>query len=367
MCTSIKRKLFFLIILLGTYTVHAQYKWAAGAMYLPGFVFGHRDDSRNLEAHTQGFEISISKLDHSTKYFSKYYKRAEVGFEFIYLDLGQPKLSGKVYGLGTNFQFKIAGRKTNHLALRLGTGVGYLTKKFDIETNRQNMAIGSNWNGNIQLALLYNAQLTPKINLKTGLGITHYSNGSIRTPNLGINVPSLFVGLQTGIIKLSKSGLDTSSIIKPERKRHELLLNYAYKEKFFANPRTFHIFNAAYRYNKSINPIRQWYLGTDLVWDPTHPYSYFLSDPNPRVGIDNSTELGVLIGHRFDLGKFSMLSDIGFYLLNPYQTKYFTYQRLGFRYSLSKNLFLNTTLKIHFGTADYFEWGLGYTFNKFKK
>ncbi len=364
---SIKSVIFFLFIALGTISAHAQYKWAVGATYLPGFLFGHRDDSRNLEAHTQGFELSIAHLNHKNKNWSTYFKNAEVGYEFIYLDLGHPNLLGKAYGLGANFQFRIAGHKTNHLALRLGSGVGYITRIFDVETNRHNMAIGSHWNGNIQIALLYKTQLSPKYSLKTGLGITHYSNGSIHTPNLGINVPSLFIGLQSGVIKIGLKADDTSLIKKTKLTRHEIMANYAYKEKFFANPRIFHIFNVGYRWNKPINPVRRWYLGADLVWDPTHPYSYYLSDPNPRVGIDNSTELGVLIGHRYDIGKFSLVSDIGFYILNPYQTKYFTYQRLGFRYAISKKLFINSTLKIHFGTADYFEWGLGYSFNKFKK
>ncbi|MFM9945103.1 MAG: acyloxyacyl hydrolase, partial [Bacteroidia bacterium] len=271
------------------------------------------------------------------------------------------------FGLGANFQFRIAGKGKNYLAWRLGTGIGYLTQKFDFYKNRQNMAIGSNWNGCIQMGLIYQTKISNKLSLKTGLGFTHYSNGSIRVPNLGVNMPSLFLGLQMGYGKPANLFTDSTNAFKTTTKPNEILFNYAFKERFTAKPIPFHIFSLGYRWNKPISSVRRWYLGADLVWDPTHPYSHFLFDDNPRVGIDNSTELGVLIGHRYDIGAFAMLTDVGFYLLNPYQTKYFSYQRIGFRYELNKDWFVNGTLKVHFGTADYFEWGLGYKFKKFRK
>ena len=371
-CIPLMRALFLSVIIplftiMGLNTAVAQYKWAAGGMYYPGFLYAHTVDARNLESHIKGFELSIASIDNRDKYWNRFYKNAEVGYNFIYLDLGQPKLTGKVFGLGANFQFRIAGKGNNYLALRLGTGIGYVTKKFDFYNNRQNMAIGSHWNGNIQLGLIYQSKISSRLSLKTGLGLTHYSNGSVSTPNLGINMPSLFLGLQMGYGKVDDKMADSLKAFRPTLKRHQVLINYGYKEKFISNPRQFHIFNIGYRWLKTLTPVRRWYLGADLVWDPTHPYSHFLSNSNPRVGIDNSTELGVLIGHRYDIGRFAMLTDVGFYLLNPYQTKYFSYQRIGFRYELSKDWFLNGTLKVHFGTADYFEWGIGYKFNRLKK
>lgn len=354
-------------LLLSGVHVFAQHKWAVGGMYLPGFLYAHTDDAKNLEAHVQGIEVSVSKINNQNKYWSRYYKKSEIGYRFMYMDLGQPDLTGKVFALGTHFQFKIAGNNTRYLSLRLGTGVGYVTRKFDFYNNRKNMAMGSNVNGEIQMALIYQVPVGKHVHLKTGLGFTHYSNGSIRVPNLGINMPSLFVGMHSSFSHSQVRLADSTDDFKVTGKKHELLLNYAFKERFTAKPISFHIVSAGYRWLKKISPVRRWYLGSDLVWDPTHPYSHDLKNPNPRVGIDNSTELGVLIGHRYDIGRFGLLTDVGFYLLNPYQTKYFTYQRIGFRYEINNNWFANATLKVHFGTADYFEWGLGYKFNYRKK
>lgn len=344
----------------------AQNQWAAGGMYLPGFLYAHTDDAKNLEAHVKGFEISVARINNADKYWNRFYKNAQVGYNFTYFDLGKPHITGKSFGLGASFQFRIAGTGKNYLSWRLGTGLGYLTEKFDINKNRNNMAIGSNVNGCIQMSLIYNTAINHKINLKTGLGFTHYSNGAMRVPNLGVNMPSLFVGMDVGYGKPVAKLADTVKSYKTTASKNELLLNYAFKEKFTAKPKQFSIISAGYRRNKVISAVRRWYWGADLVWDPTHPYSYFLNEDNPRVAIDNSTELGLVIGHRYDIGRFAMLTDIGFYLLNPYQIKYFSYQRIGFRYELSEQLFLNGTLKVHFGTADYFEWGLGYKFGSKK-
>lgn len=360
------RYVYLIIFTLSSIYINAQNNWAVGSMYYPGFLYAHTEDARNLEAHIQGFEISIAKTNNSDKYWNRFYKNAEVGYNFLYMDLGRPDLTGKVFALSTNFQFRIAGKGKNYLSMRLGTGIGYVTEKFDFYKNRKNMAIGSNLNGEIQLAFIYQTKLSSRATLKTGLGFTHFSNGSVRVPNLGINMPSLLLGLQVGYGKNTLNLADTANAFKPTRKKHELLLNYAFKERFTAKPRQFKIVSAGYRWLKPISPVRRWYLGADLVWDPTHPYTHDLKNPNPRVAIDNSTELGALIGHRYDIGRFGLITDIGFYLLNPYQTKYFSYQRIGFRYELNPNWFINSTLKIHFGTADYFEWGLGYKLEKFR-
>lgn len=359
--------ILFIATLFNCSKAHAQYNWASGFMYYPGFLYAHTDDARNLEAHIKGFELLLARTNNTDKIWNRYYKNAQVGYNFIYMDLGNPNRTGKVYSLGANFQFRIAGKGSNHLAFRLGTGLGYVTKKYDINNNRKNMAIGSHWNGCIQLGVIYQTALSSRLSLKTGLGLTHFSNGAIKVPNLGINMPSLFLGLNVAYGKETAKIMDTLKSFKTTVNPHEVLLNYAFKEKFTAKPRQFHIVSLGYRWNKPLSPVRRWYLGADLVWDPTHPYSHVLLLNEPRVGIDNSTELGVLIGHRYDIGRFAMLTDIGFYLLNPYQTKYFSYQRIGFRYELNKDWFVNGTLKVHFGTADYFEWGVGYKFKKFRR
>jgi hypothetical protein len=361
------RSIFLFFACAFTAFCSAQYKWAAGVNYIPGFLYAHTDDARNLEAHTQAFDISVSRINNRDHYWDKYYKNAQIGYNFLYMDLGKPKLTGKVYSLGISFQFRISGKDARHLALRMGTGIGYLTEKFDPYKNRSNMAIGSHFNGSIQLGLIYQTRLGSRMALRTGLGLIHFSNGSINVPNLGVNMPSLYLGLQYAYKKTNEPVAGAADKFPTTMRKHELLLNYAYKERFTAKPRPFNIVSAGYRWIKPINMIRRWYLGADLVWDPTHPYNHDLKNKNPRVGIDNSTEFGVLIGHRYDIGRLGLITDVGFYILNPYQTKAFTYQRIGFRYEVNKNWFLNSTLKIHFGTADYFEWGIGYKLDKFKK
>lgn len=354
----------FILLLISQNKSIAQYTRAIGGMYFPGFLYSHTADARNLESHVQGFEISYSQLNNYNKSWNKYYKDASVNYNFFYMNLGNPKLTGSIYALCTNFQFNIKGNSKSHLALRFGTGLGYITQKFDFYKNRKNMAIGSNINGCIQLGLYIQHKLSSKIDMRAGLGVTHFSNGSMRVPNLGVNMPSLFIGLQTRY-KYRNTLPDTTSKISKQAK-HTVLFNYAFKEKFTAKPRVFNIYNIGYRMTNKISPVRDWYWGGDIVWDATHPYTHDLKNPNPRVAIDNSTEAGILVGHQYNIGQLSFLTDIGIYILNPYQTKYFTYQRLGFRYRFNKKWFANGTLKVHFGTADYFEWGIGYSFDKFK-
>jgi hypothetical protein len=329
-----------------------------GVNALPGFLIAHREDSKNLEAHVLGFEIQLSRAELYEKPWSQEYRKPRFGVNIMYMDLGHPELTGKAISVGPNFETTIYHRSNDQIHYRVGTGVGYLTKKFDPIDNRRNQAIGSNFNGLMQMKLMWLHQFNNlPIESTLGFGLTHFSNGSFRVPNLGVNMPSLILGLNYGYGNLPKEPEPWDTIKIPNWNLH---LSYAFKSRSLADTKTFNIYNFGLERILRRSLTRQWRLGADLFFDKTH---YYIENPDkPLTGLKplEMTELGFFAGHQWLIYRVHVLFDVGLYAYKPSNNKFFTYQRLGFKYHMHKQFYFRTTLKTHFGVADFIDWGIGY-------
>jgi hypothetical protein len=67
------------------------------------------------------------------------------------------------------------------------TGLGMFTKKYDALDNSINEAISSTINISVETRLYSKINFHPMF-LEYSYGLTHFSNGLIKSPNLGINV-----------------------------------------------------------------------------------------------------------------------------------------------------------------------------------
>ena len=74
-------------------------------------------------------------------------------------------------------------------------GISSLWKKYDPETNPDNVVVGSKINAYIYLGLLLNWKLDSNLNLKAGVGVSHFSNGNTSYPNAGVNTAGGSLGL----------------------------------------------------------------------------------------------------------------------------------------------------------------------------
>lgn len=329
-----------------------------GINALPGFLIAHREDSRNLEAHTLGFEIQLDRINITEKPWAQTYVNPRIGLNIMYMDLGQPNLTGKVFSIGPNFTTSLVSTPTNTLNLRAGTGMGYLTKRFDVYTNRRNQAIGSNLNGMIQVLMSWEHRFERlPLQSNVGIGLTHFSNGALRVPNLGVNMPHLQLGLSYRYGKVP-SKYEAGDTIR--NAKWGVIATYAFKERNMSNPKGFNIVNLSLERLVRINPVRHWRYGADLYFDKTH---YFIDNKDSDLkGLRpwEMTEVGVYGGHQWLIYRVDLVMDVGLYAYRPSTHKFITYQRIGFKYHIHDNWFLRAALKTHFGVADFFDWGVGY-------
>lgn len=354
---------FLLFLFLHTLVSAAQSYKGLQVSVLPGFLIAHREYMANMEAHTMGIELMYSSNFTGWKQVDDTYSNLRWGAGFTWFDLGNPKLNGYVYALHGHVEANLIRKERFQSVLRFGSGVGYLDRPYSLENNRKNKAIGSRLNGNMQVMYRAYLDVSRRASLTFGLGVTHYSNGNFRRPNLGINTAHLSLGL---LHKFKIYDVPAPSrklpVLFPER-GFEVSFGYARKQIAVADTRFFNIFAGSLLYYFPQTENRNWRLGTDVFYDKTYPYSLFKPETLRNNKPGDVTEIALKAGHEFIFGRIAVVTDLGTYLYRPNDYKKRVYFSIGFNYFINKGWNLQTRLKSHLAVADYFFWSGGYRFS----
>lgn len=345
-----------------------EYKglYGLGIRHSRGMLWAHRGNILHMEAPTKGLDLDFYLLTRmSDKAWPSHFGYPKFGVSLSYLNFGKPELTGKAIGILPFIEFRIFHIGKVNFNMRLGTGIGYLTKKWDLKTNNLNKAIGSHFNGNMRAHGTMTFPLPRNLELNLGAGITHYSNGNITLPNLGVNSIEAFAALHWNFKPILKAKLpprDTSTVLK--RHHFEFTPFYATKQANLVFGKRVHVIGTALRYYYRVSTRSQWGGGLEYTFDPGYVYRDNPNDVVEKPNFRNSSEFSVVIGHELLLGKFGFITDIGTYFYTPSELKGPIYQRLGFKYHFADNWIARASIKAHFSRADFFEWGISYTISR---
>ena len=190
-----------------------------------GFIISHRTGMGHLQAHVPMLEIDFNIPTKCQKTWHKLYRYPTLGLAYIYADLGNPEVMGTAHTILPYLRLPII--KTSHFEwnYRMAFGVGYLSKHFDRVENIQNIAIGSAFNIAANILFDFHFKISDKLKLSTGIGFSHFSNANFKTPNLGINIPSVSIGgyYQLGKTKPMVEPSDSTTQM-PSNKLHALAI-----------------------------------------------------------------------------------------------------------------------------------------------
>lgn len=326
-----------------------------------GFLIAHRTNMLHIPRnHVFGMELNYEQSLSLSKNWHHLYPGSKYGFGFYVADVGNKEILGTGYALFSYLKANlIKSVKRWAPRLKLGYGIGYLTKPFDADQNHKNNAIGSHFNlfVNTQFDLSYYFK-----NWQAGIGLafSHFSNASFRLPNLGINVPSInfTLGYQLSQIKLSEKVSDLAI----EKKWHfDSFLASGVKEIQTNKHRLYPSFDLLVRARKNFNNKTGFGFGTDLMWSTS------LRERMVLLNYENAQELsifqwGINIIYYQQFDDLSLFVTKGIYAISDFKDDGFFYHRFGASYCFSNNILLYAALKSHWAKADHFEIGLGYRF-----
>ncbi len=333
----------------------AQQGWAFRSY--PGFLAAHHEDMQAMSSHSLAFEIAREwKLD-SAGWLAKSQRNPYVGVGTGYMGLFK-HINGNVLSGFAYYDAGISGNNKTSLRVRLATGFGYLTKEWDAFLNPRNRAIGSHVNGMMQVAVYVQSKLSNRIRLQTGITLIHFSNGNWSQPNLGINMPSLFLGVK----QLDQTTKHYKPLEKPDWRKSELQFSarLGKRQMSMDDPKDIMNYLIEAKYYYPHKPHRYWTCGLIYYFDRTYVYDKF--HPLGKSTLASTTELAVTSGHEYRIGRVGFVADVGIYLYRPDDTKRRYFQALGLKYYVTPNLVLMNRLKAHLTSADFFEWGLAWQF-----
>ncbi len=331
-----------------------------------GFLYAHHLELEIFNAHFPAFELSIQQLTYGKHKWERAFNYPIIGITMFYSGLGYHPMLGQAYALMPFINFPLYKYKKFTFGFRFALGLGYLTKKFDRLENYKNLAIGSHFNAAVNLMLEARYKITYALTMSAGISLQHFSNGSLKLPNYGINAPFLNIGMAYRPFKENRElGDRFYAPVEPYeaivRKTMELYfgVSVGWKNMQALVGENFLVYHI---YQNTLFPISRKSkvgFGLDLSYDNSH---IKLLEMRGEV-VENKLKIlrpGINVAYELMMSRLGFILNLGYYLGGMEKTNGPFYEKIGVQYNFTKHFYANIMLKVHWGRADYIGWGLGY-------
>ena len=316
-----------------------------------GSILPHRIAIKHLRTGPLfGYEFKFGIQTTGNNLWKKIYNQPEVGFGFYGANLGNSLVLGNPNAIYSFIRIPIKRGRKFIPFYQIATGLTYNLKK--------NLAIGSELNQYFNLSIGGRLKINPKLCLINEIGFTHFSNGAVKKPNIGINSFSYKLGLNFNTV-------------------HQEFVGREYEIPYFEPLYEFYFFYGAglrqhypgdeFYFTSTISTglLRQYGhkgkygIGMDIFYDET---LYIFVDDEPFLKY--ALKQGFFLSHEFVISGFSIVTQLGVYTYQKSFAHHTFYNRIGLKYKFSKHFFTNISIKSHSAKADFIEAGLGYYFLK---
>lgn len=333
-----------------------------------GFIYPHHLEMEIFNSHLLAFEINLQQETFGKYKWERAYGYPVIGLSLWYSGIGKSPYLGSAYALFPFINFPLYRHKNLMLGFRFGLGIGYLTKKFDHIQNYKNLSIGSHLNAAANLMLEIRYKISGRLTWSGGICFQHFSNGSLKLPNYGLNLPLVNAGIA---YRLERENKYIGDRFYPPLEPFEAIVRHfmefntgfalGYKNMqsvYGENFLVFHIYeNTFFRVSRK----SKFGFGFDLSYDPSQLKILEMNG----IYVSKKTDIlrpGINAAYEMVMSKLGFILNFGYYLGGIEKSNGPFYEKLSLQYNFSKNFFANVMLKVHWGRADYIGWGVGYRF-----
>ena len=327
-----------------------------------GFVVPHHKSMQHLtQSHFPGFEINLSEQTHGKQLWQQLFKYPLQGVGIFYSPLGNTPALGQAIAIYPYLNFCLTKGKKVNLYFRVAMGLGYLTKRFDAETNYKNIAIGSHLNAFVQLKYEMRWAITNRLGFSAGISLSHFSNAAFKVPNLGINLPTINMGFSYKLFK------DTPDIIKNEvhpyekKWQYSILGRFGVNELYGAGGRKYPYYCLSGYFMRPLSLKRQIGIGLDVY------YSEAVAEMLRRREIPTKSKAdairpGLSFVYIMNFSRLSFVAQLGAYLYNKETSDGYIFDRVSLQYTIKNHYLIQLGIKTHLARAEVLEFGVGYKF-----
>jgi hypothetical protein len=332
-----------------------------------GYTVPNNDNFPAILEPSYGFDINYTPKRWKPSELVPAYKRLSVSYRAVFQSLGNKEFIGRSYGTNMTVNWRY-----RNVELSAGLGAAYLDTPFDKLSNPLNRAIGSHLNffgyaGAIRWFPIKNSVWQ----IGGGINVTHFSNANLSTPNLGVNIPSLQIGLRYTKKQPFVEEQKVYEKLNPNLKRLMFLgrTSLGLVEKGIDGGK-YAVSTASVGFSKRVGYANQLRMGVEYIFD-SRTY-YFLK--HLSLYPDNRTQAAsrylVWLSHEFLFNHWGFLTEGGVYLKKHYGQRSIFSTKLGINFYPYQKLtahkpyipYIGWNVRAYFGDVDFSEIVLGWDF-----
>jgi Lipid A 3-O-deacylase (PagL) len=355
-------------------TVHAQLI----NLTVPGFGIETNTLTGRIIRHSANFKSPIPDLSvamdinfvwqtYGKKDWQQRRNFPTIGAGITFTDYGNNRVYGRCVGIYTNITIPIIKRRNWEWTVRLGDGMGYVTRRNRYPVDSANCAISTHINDFAIFMTDVRWHIDDHWQVQMGANFTHISNGDYYQPNLGVNMAGLHVGVQYYPVTNWPKAIVRELPKLKNRWLAEMRVSTYYKEaRAQGNPVVPSYLVAGYASRRWLGKNKM-FIGADYMWHED-VYRFLLATkihegPNQR---NWAWDGAVFAGNEFLVGRLGLITQVGVYYHQTYLKFDDVYEKIGAHFYLLrrekgpvKELFISGMLLTHEITAQFAEFGLG--------
>jgi len=345
--------------------MQAQTLTAAGLEFPSSYSWAHRPYMNHLTGrYVPGIQGTFIFQPSPERRWVKEYNYPETGISLTYQDLHHPSL-GKMYAAFFHYQFFFSPRsRPAQWYIRIGNGVGYNTNPYDKITNPKNNVFGSHILYAFQLSVRfrYSFPSAPWI-MEAGPGFYHYSNGSWKTPNLGLNLPGFHLAIYYRASSPPSEIEQEPQTVTYFPREWNVFIRLGFHETLVPGLGLHPSYTAGITHEWHPSYKHIYYAGAEIM--ASQSLKEYLIYQDIAFGTYNGNipdykRAAVIAGYRMYMDRTRLGAGVGVYFYNPSGEPKPVYFRLSYQKQLVRNWILGVSLKTHYFTAEIIDVGLHY-------
>ncbi|MFO8234622.1 MAG: acyloxyacyl hydrolase [Bacteroidales bacterium] len=324
-----------------------------------GFILPHSKTIKHLaSSNPYGFEADYGWFLLEDKDWQRCNCYSKAGISMLYTDFDNPDILGQSYNLILFAEPLLNYRGNWKTSIRMGAGVSYLTKVYDMEHNEENLFFSYPLSYLVHLDFNLTRFLSEGFYMFFYGKYNHISNGGVEQPNKGMNFPMFGAGM----------GYTFDEVDFEEKKRVPLekpvpVIPYsgvyvtAENAEEEGRDRVIAI-GTFIKARRTISRLNALTAGFEGIYDP----SLYTKDTKASNVVKNSY-YSFIAGHAFVFGKFMFSQEWGVYLYAPNYERRKHFQRYTLTYNIRDKIRAGVTLKAHAEVAENFNITVTYDFS----
>jgi Lipid A 3-O-deacylase (PagL) len=322
---------------------------------------------------TTGVDVNFLWKTYGKKEWHQRRRYPTLGLGVAYTNYGIDSVYGRCFSLYPNIVVPLISGKKLEWTLRIGDGIGYVTKAYSRvhPFDTMNNAIGSKINDYASFMTDLRYHVNGHWDVQAGVNFSHISDASFHQPNLGVNLMGAHFGVR--YFPVSSSPKHLVHNLKPLKNRwlFQFRLTLAFEEVSAPLGPLYPIYLGTAYVSKRWISKNKLFGGIDYSYH-TNIYSYLRNNigfVQPGTEAQHSYKGAVFLGNEFLLGKVGVVLQLGGYFHEAFQKQGRIYEKLGGNLYLVqkekgpiKEFFLCAFLKAHLSVAELAEFGFGMGF-----